>query len=194
MTDQKPEQAQNQPGNRQFRLQIRSRNRNKPDVDRIVTLWADLGVFEDLKNDPVEPLDLLGDVAALERVALDKFTQGRLFYAFSDAQDLDPVEFARGVATSCVAEAIAALRGALLDFFLNGDMPDVAQAMEEGFKGMKAMRLKLAETAKQADISGRIVQALDADNVDALLDRAVQEIRDGLNAQTAKISKPGTPG
>lgn len=182
---------------RQFELVIKSRKQGVPDVRRTVTLWADLAVFEDLKNCPVDPIDLLNDSTAVERTATDKYLQGRLLYTLSDAQDLDPREFSRGIVAGQLPEALAALRGALLDFFLAQEMPDLAQAMTEAFAGMLAMRGQMAQTMKSANLSEKIIEAMQREDVDAAITDTVgqigRKIRGDLD-DLVKTSRPGTPG
>lgn len=191
MTENKPAQP------RQFTLKIVSRRKDVETVERLVTLWADLAVFEDLKNCPVDPIDLLNDTAAIERTATDKYLQGRLLYVLSDAQDLDPREFARGVVAGQLPEALAALRGALLDFFLSIEMPDRAQAIAEAFAGMVAMRGEMARTMRDAKLSEKIVEAMRRENVDDAVTDAMEQMATGLRRdleELGKTLKPGTPG
>jgi hypothetical protein len=160
---------------RSFELVIRSRRKDEPEIKRTVSLSADLGLFEDLKTSPVDPIDLLSDQGVIERVATDKYLQGRLIYAMSDAHDMEPREFARGLASGVIAQALVALRGALLDFFLDEGLPDIGQAMVTAFEAMVAGRQAMAKNIKEAGISDQIVKALEGEDVAEAVASAMDE-------------------
>lgn len=166
---------------RTFELVIKPRRADEQEIRRRVTLSADLGLFEDLKNCPIDPVDLLADQAVVDRVATDKYLQGRLLFAMSDAQDLDPRTFARGLVAGTIGEALAALRGALRDFFHGEGMEDVAQALDTAFEAMVAGRKAMARNIRDAGVSDRIVKALEDEDVKtalgAALDDATEQMR-----------------
>lgn len=162
---------------RTFELNIRSTRKGEKPEKRKVVLEVNLGAMAELKNDPEAPLDLLSDPKAIETIATDKFLQGRLIYAFSDAQDVDPVEFMRGLTATSIAEALRALRGALVDFFLAGSNPDLAQNVVTTFEGMLKFRQNMAEKIKGSKVNEAIVELLTEEDVQTVLDQAIAEGR-----------------
>lgn len=174
---------------RTFELVIKPKRNDETEIRRQVTLSADLGLFEDLKNCPIDPIDLLTDQAVVDRVATDKYLQGRLLFAMSDAQDLDPRAFARGLVAGTIAQALVALRGALRDFFHGEGMEDIAQALDTAFDAMVAGRKAMARNIRDAGVSERIVEALESDDIKTALGAALD---DATNQMKLESLMPGS--
>ena len=79
------------------------------------------------------------------------------------------------LASGVIAQALVALRGALLDFFLDEGLPDIGQAMVTAFEAMVAGRQAMAKNIKEAGISDQIVKALEGEDVAEAVASAMDE-------------------
>lgn len=181
---------------RSFEMRWKSRKRGEEDETRTVTLWADLGALEDIRDCDELPLDLLSGGESLVDVFQQPVHFARVLYELSDAQDMEPKKFARGLTGDTFAKAAAALRGALRAFFLKQHWLTHVKVLDEGEATMRETQLALVDAMEQVNPSQLISETLRGDefvsNVEGdlrnALDHEVQKMRGASSTQQSDDS------
>lgn len=165
-----------------FDWKFRPRDRTTEEAeDRRITLFVDIGAMEELKN---AGLDMVDKPETITQVFQEHGKLAMCLYELSDAHDLDPVKFARGLLGSCLPQATESLRLALLAFFHNRQRINHARILRELAGEMVDTEEAIAEAADRAGISQHIRETLRSEDFVSTLRRNVE---DGLKQDVDKM-------